>query len=153
MQRPASLLLRPNCCGRVERELRDVDLDDLVAVEHAALARVGFVAGLREPAAREAVDVEDDQRAVGDQRQVDLERGRIERDEHLRRVAGGRDRPRAEMDLIRGHAERRAGRRADLGRIVGERREVVARERRRRDELRAHQLHAVAGVAGEANHY
>ena len=40
----------------------------------------------------------------------------IERDEHVRRVAGGRDRPRAEVDLIGRHAERRAGRRADLRR-------------------------------------
>ena len=147
---PRVALAQAELRGRFERVLRDVDLDDLIAVEHAALARILLVAGLREPAAREAVDVENDQRAVGDQRQVDLQRRRIERDEHLRRVAGRRDGPRAEMNLIGGHAERRAGRRADLGRVIGERREVVARERGGRHELGADQLHAVARVAGES---
>ena len=137
---------------RVHRELRDVDLDDLVAVEHAALARVGLIARFREAAGGEAVDIEDDQRAVGNQRQIDLERGRVERDEHVRRVAGRRDRPRPEVNLICRDAERRADRRADLRGEIGERREIVADERSRRDELGSHQLHAVAGVAGETDH-
>ena len=42
--------------------------------------------------------------------------------------------------------------RADLGREVGERREVVARQRRLGGEAAARQLHAVAGVPGEPDH-
>ena len=45
----------------------------------------------------------------------------------------------------------RAGGRADLGGEVGQRGEVVARERRRLGELGAGELHAVAGVAREAD--
>ena len=41
--------------------------------------------------------------------------------------------------------------RADLGREVGERREVVPEQRRLAREAAAGQLHAVAGVAGEAD--
>ena len=41
--------------------------------------------------------------------------------------------------------------RADFGREVGERRDVVAHQGRRVGELRAGQLHAVARVAAEPN--
>src|SRR5690606_6988504 len=125
--------------------------DHLKAVELAALPRILRVARLREPAARERIRIQDDQRAALEQRQVDLQRRGIERDEHLRRVAGSRDRPRAEMDLVSGYAERRAGRRADLGRIIRKRAEILARESRGADELRAHQLNAVAGITGKAH--
>ena len=47
------------------------------------------------------------------------------------------------------HAGQRAGRRADLGREVGQRADVVAEDRGGPRELGAGQLHAVAGVAGE----
>src|SRR5690606_21528448 len=143
-------LAEPERLHGVGRELRDVELDHLKAVELAALPRILRVARLREPAARERIRIQDDQRAALEQRQVDLQRRGIERDEHLRRVAGSRDRPHAEMDLVSGYAERRAGRRADLGRIIRERAEILARESRSADELRAHQLNAVAGITGKA---
>ena len=56
-----------------------------------------------------------------------------------------------DADLEGRDAGQRAGGRADLGREVGERREVVAEQRRGVGELGAGQLHAVAGVAGEAD--
>jgi hypothetical protein len=59
---------------------------------------------------------------------------------------------RGEPDLESGDARPRPGGRADLGREVGERREVVPEERRRLRELVPGDLHAVAGVAGEADH-
>ena len=43
------------------------------------------------------------------------------------------------------------GRRADLGGEVGQRRDVVPEQRRLGRELRAGELHAVAGVAREAD--
>ena len=56
-----------------------------------------------------------------------------------------------EVDLEAGDAGQRAGGRADLGGKVGKRREVVAEERGLAREAAAGQLHAVAGVAGEAD--
>src|SRR5690606_22678676 len=50
-----------------------------------------------------------------------------------------------------GHAVGRPGGRANLGGIIRERAEILARERGGADELRAHELHAVAGVPGEAH--
>ncbi len=57
-----------------------------------------------------------------------------------------------EVQLEAGDARERPGRRADLRREVGERREVVARQRGLGGETAARQLHAVAGVAGEPDH-
>ena len=49
------------------------------------------------------------------------------------------------------HAGQRAGRRADLGREVGQRADVVAEDGGGPGELGAGELHAVAGIAGEAD--
>ena len=56
-----------------------------------------------------------------------------------------------EVELEARDARQRAGGRADLGGEVGQRRDVVAENRRLRRELRAGELHAVAGVAAEAD--
>ena len=56
-----------------------------------------------------------------------------------------------EVDLEAGDAGQGAGRGADLGGEVGEGADVVAEEGRGVGELRAGELHAVAGVAGEAD--
>ena len=56
-----------------------------------------------------------------------------------------------EVDLEPRDARQRAGRRADLGRKVGERREVVPEDRGLAREAVAGELHAVARVAGEAD--
>ena len=57
-----------------------------------------------------------------------------------------------EVQLEAGDAGQRAGGRADLGREVGERREVVARQRRLGGEAAPRQLHPVARVPGEPDH-
>ncbi len=58
-----------------------------------------------------------------------------------------------EVELEARDARQRAGRRANLGREVRERREVVARQRRLGAEAPAGQLHPVAGVTREADHH
>ena len=58
--------------------------------------------------------------------EVRLERRRVHRDEHVRRVARRVDLVGREVELEAGDAEQRAGGRADLGGEVGERRDVVA---------------------------
>ena len=76
----------------------------------------------------------------------------IHRDEHARLVARREDVVVGEVHLEPGDARQRAGRRADLGREVGERREVVPEDRGLAREAVARELHPVAGVAGEADH-
>src|SRR6185369_5220795 len=137
----------------IERQLRDVEVDDLPFVEAAILVRTLFVAGLREVARRELALVGDDQAAFAQRIGIHLERRRVHRDQDVGLVAGSFDRGRAEIDLEGGDAEGRALRRADLRREVGEGREVVTGERGRERELAAGQLHAVAAVAGEADDY
>src|SRR5205823_12945396 len=62
-------------------------------------------------------------------------------------VAGG------EVDLEAGDAGQGAGWGADLGGEVGHGADVVAEERRGMGKLRAHQLHAVTGIAAKAYGY
>src|SRR5690606_36780328 len=57
----------------------------------------------------------------------------------------------AEVDLVGGHTEGRPCRRADLGRIIRESAEIFSGQGRGPDELRAHQLHAIAGISREAD--
>src|SRR5262249_44112858 len=116
------------------RVLRDVDFDDLIAVQDAALTRILVVPGFGEISAGEAVDVQNDQRAVRQQRQVDLQRGGVERHQHVGRVARRRDRSGTEVDLIRRYTEGGAGGCADLGGKVWKRGKVVPRERRGRHD-------------------
>ena len=88
---------------------------------------------------------------LGRSLQVRPQRGRVHRHEHVGRVARREDVVVGEVELEAGDAGQRAGRRADLGREVRQRRDVVADERGLAREAAAGQLHAVAGVAGEAD--
>jgi hypothetical protein len=54
-----------------------------------------------------------------------------------------------ELDLIARHAGRRAGRRPDLRRIIGEGRQIVAVQRSLAGEFRPGELHAIARIARE----
>ena len=84
--------------------------------------------------------------------EVRLERRRVHRDEHVGRIAGRVDLRRREVELEARHAEQAAGRCANLCGEVGERRDVVAGFGGGLRELGAGELHAVARVAGEADH-
>jgi hypothetical protein len=85
-------------------------------------------------------------------RKVGLQRGRVHRDQHVRRVARSQDVARSKVDLECRHAGERARGRADLGGEVGQRRQVVAEHRGCIGEAAPGQLHAVAGVSREADH-
>ena len=131
--------------------LRDVDGQHLIGGQGAVLQRIAFVARLAEIARRAGAGV-DDHRAAGlDRRQIDLERRRIEGDQEVGLVAGGLHTAGAEIDLERRHAVGGPDGCTDLGGEVGEGREIVADHRRRKGELAARQLNAVAGIAGEAD--
>ena len=124
----------------------------LVLGERVVLERVRRISGLLEIAVVEGVRVHDHGRALRQVPQVRLQRRRIHRDEHVGRVAGREDVVVGEVDLEPGHARQRTRGRADLGREVGQRREVVPEERRLAGEAPAGELHPVSRVAREANH-
>ena len=122
-----------------------------VLLERAVGERVGRVAGLGQVLRREGVLV-DDQRAAGRQvPDVRLERGRVHGHQHVRLVARRVDLLGREADLEAADAGQGAGRGADLGGIVRQGADVVAEDGGGAGELRAGELHAVAGVAAEAD--
>ena len=88
------------------------------------------VADLRQVALGELVGVGDDVGAARQVAEVGLERGRVHRDEHVGRVAGGEDVVVGEVQLEARHARQGACGGADLGGEVGQRRQVVAERRR-----------------------
>ena len=133
------------------RGRRDRRFNDAVAVERAVAERIAGVVGLLQVARGEGVLVDDQQTALGQGGEVRLERGGVHRHERVGFVAGGENLVLGERDLEAGDAGQRTGGRADFGGEVGQRREVVAEDRGGVGEAVAGQLHAVAGVAREAD--
>ena len=123
--------------------------EHLVAIQGAVVEGVRRVAGLLQVPVDEGVLVDDQHPALLQVPEVGLEGGGVHGHQDVGLVTGRRDVPRGEVDLERGDPGQGAGRSADLGGEVGERRQVVAQHRRRAGEPVAGQLHAVAGVAGE----
>src|SRR6202022_4962284 len=83
--------------------------------------------------------------------QMYLKSGGGHRHQRVRRVARRVDLVRGELHLVAGDACHRARGGADLGGKIGEGGEVVAVQRDLAGELGAGELHAVAGIAGEAD--
>ena len=137
---------------RADRERRQRHGVHLELVERPVLERVRRVARLLEIAVVERVRVHDQRAALRQILEIRHQRRRVHRDEDVRRVTRRQDVVVGEVELEAGDTRQRAGRRANLGGKVGERRDVVAEHRRLRGELRAGELHAVAGVAREADH-
>ena len=136
---------------RLNRQRTDIESQHVVFGEAAVLQRIGVVLGLVQVALTELAGVGDDQAAGLQGCEVHLQRRRVHRDQHVRRVARRVDFARTEIDLEGGDAEQRALRRADLGRKVREGGKVVARQCGRQGELPAGQLHPVAGIPGKAD--
>ena len=123
----------------------------VVGVEGAVLDRVGGVADLLEIALRELIGVDDEVCPAGQVLEIGLERSRVHRDEHIGRVARSHDVVVSEVQLERRDTRQGPGRCPDLGREVGQRREIVSETCCLRGEAITGELHAVTGVAGEAN--
>ena len=126
------------------------ELHDVVG-QLVGLQRVGHVADLRQVALGELVGVGDDHAAARQVADVGLQRRRVHRDEHVGPVARGEDVVVGDLDLEGRDAGQRALRGADLGGIIRLGRQVVAEKRGLRGEPVTGQLHAVAGVTGEAD--
>ena len=148
-ERSASRFVSPRALHGLERERGQRHLVHPVFVERAVLERVRRVAGLLEVAVVERVAVDDQRPARRQVIEIRAQSRGVHRDEHVRRVAGREDVVVGVVDLEAGDAGQRAGRRANLGREVGQCRKVVAEERGLARESAAGQLHAVAGIAGE----
>ena len=129
-----------------------VQLDDAVIAQAAVVDGVGLDAGLMQGALGEGGRVEDDQSALPEVGELDLEGGRVHGDQGVELIARGLDFPGAEIDLERGHPEGGAGRRPHFGGEIGEGRQVLSGQGRGLGELAADQLHAVAGISGEQDH-
>jgi hypothetical protein len=124
---------------------------DLVRVQRAVLQRRGLVADLGHGALGELVRVDDDLAAARHVADVGLERRRVHRDQHVRRVAGREDVVVGEVQLEAGDTRERPGGGPDLRGEVRQRGEVVAERRRLRGEPVTRQLHAVTGITREAD--
>ena len=136
---------------RLDGHPGQVDRVHGVLLERLVVERAVGVAGLREVALGEVGGVDDDRRALGEVAEVGPQRSGVHGDEDVGGVARREDVVVGEVDLERRDARQRALGGADLGREVGQRREVVAEGGRLLREPVAGQLHAVAGVACEPN--
>jgi len=96
--------------------------------------------------------VEDERRARGQIAQVRLQRRRVHRHQHVRTVARRQNVVVGEMHLERRHPRQRPLRRADLGREVRQRRQIITENRRLCGESVTRQLHTVSGVPGNPDH-
>ena len=123
----------------------------LIVVQAGAVARIYIVASLFQVTRRKTVVIDNDERALLQQRQTDLQRSRVERHEHIRRIAGCRNPSAAKIDLVSGHTKGRSSRCANLRRKVRERRKVGTGHCRRRRELRTHKLNTVTRITGKTD--
>ncbi len=124
---------------------------DAIAFERLVFERVHRIRRLLQILFIELVRVDDDRAAFFEVEEVDLERGGVHRDEDARLVAGRADVLRGKVQLEAGDAGQTSGGGANLGGEIRQRRDVVAEDGGGVGELRARELHAVAGVSGEAD--
>ncbi len=156
-ERPHVLAAQPVVLGdgerlhRLERQPGDIDLDGAIAGERTIGERIGRVTGLAQVALVERAGIDDDDAAVLQLTELDLERRRVESDQHIRRIARGLDLARAEIDLEGGNAIRGADRRANFRRKIREGGEIVAGDRGDRGETVAGELNTIARITGEAD--
>jgi hypothetical protein len=138
---------------RLLGEARHRHLDQAVAGQAVVVERVGGVAGLGQVPFVERVDVDDQRAAPPELVEFGPQGGRVHGHQHVRRVTRCGDVVVGNGDLERRHAGDGARRRPDLGRELGQRRQVIAEKCAHGGEPIAGELHAVAGVAGEAQHH
>jgi hypothetical protein len=148
---PGLLAAEAEVLDRLDGHAGEVEGVHVEGVERAVLERVRGVAHALEVALGEVGRVSDHGGAAGQLADVRLERGRVHRHEHVGRVAGRHDVVVGEVQLERRDTGQGAGRSADLGGEVRQRRLVVAERGRLRGEPVTSELHTVTGVAGEAD--
>jgi hypothetical protein len=145
------LVAEPERLHGIDRQLRDVELEQLPFGEAAILERIGGIFRLVEVALAELALVGDDQPAGLQRIDIGLERRRVHRDQHVGRSPAVSIS--VEPKLI-WNAETPnnvpCGARISAGKS-GKVAKSLPGERGRQGELAAGQLHAVAGIAGKAD--
>ncbi len=132
-------------------EALQLDGEESEFVQRVIFQRIGGHLRLAQVRFHKAVGI-DDEDAVGLQvADIDLQRRGIHGNQHIDGIARGVHVARGKMQLVTAHARQSAGRGANLGGEVREGRDVVAVKRDRIGELASGNLHAVAGIPGEAN--
>ena len=124
----------------------------LVFREAVVLEGVGGIADLVEVSGRERVGVRNDRRTGGQIADVGHQGRRVHHHEQVGHVARGEDVEVGDVDLEARHTGDRACRSPDLGRVVGQGGQVVAKGGADVGEAVTDELHPVAGVAGESDH-
>ena len=128
-----------------------MDRHELEAIQAAVLERVARRIRLLQVAIGELVGVHDDHSPGLQVAQVDRQRSGVHGHQHAGPITGRVHVVAGEVDLEAADTGLGAGRGADLGRKVGEGGQVIALQRCGPSELVAGELHAVAGVAREAD--
>ncbi len=132
-------------------ELGQVHREETVALEGVVLEGAHLHLRLLEVDLLEVVDVDDEDPAALEVGQVGLEGRRVHCDQDVHGVARRENVLGPEVDLEARHPRQRPRGGADLRRKIGEGGQVVAEKGGGVRELAARDLHAVAGIAGEAN--
>ena len=122
-----------------------------VVVQGAVIERIAGVAGLLQVAVVEGIGVQDQRAALREVVQLRLQRRRIHCHQHCRCITRGGDVKIGDAHLEGRDTGQRSLRGADLGGELGQRGQIVAECRGDARELVTGELHAVAGVAGEAD--
>ena len=130
-------------------ELGHIDFDHLEFVERMVGERIGLVAGALDIGIGERLAVHDNDGVGRDVLDIGLQRRRIHRDQHVGLVAGGENFAAREVKLEAAYSGKRALRRSDFSRKVGQCSDIVAGQCRFGRELHPGQLHPIAGVAGK----
>ena len=145
--------LDPERDRRLLRERGHRHLDHAVAAQRVVGQGVVGVAGLLQVALVEGVGVDDERPALLHPVQLVAQGGGVHGDEDVGRVTRRRDVVVGDVDLEGRHPGQRPRRGPDLGRELGQRGQVVAQPGADAGEPVSGQLHAVAGVPGEADHH
>ena len=123
----------------------------VVAVKAAILDRGHVVVDLGQVALGELISIDNDGPTPWDVGQVRLQRGRVHRDQDVRRVPRCQDDMVGEVELEARDAQQRALRRPDLCREVGKRGDVIAERGGLRGESVPGELHPITRVSCETN--
>ncbi len=138
---------------RLHGEPRDIDLvQPIAALEGRVVQRVGLVARTIQVLLLEGRGVHDQQAAFFEIAQVHFEGRRVHGHQAVKAITRRIDPAAAELELVAGHPEQRAGGSANLRREVRQRDQIGASPRGLGGKLLTRHLHAVARVTGKPNH-
>jgi hypothetical protein len=133
-------------------QARQFNREEPIAIEGMVLERIRSHLRFAQVDFAEIVEIDDEDAVFLQVRQIHLQRRGVHCDQHIDAVAGRVNVGRREVDLETADTGKSARRGANFGREVRQSGKVIAVKRHGICELAAGDLHAVAGVAAEANY-